>query len=186
MWKKLKFVTSNSDKVREASGILECSLDQVSGLNIDEIQASDIKQIVIHKAQQAFDELRCPVLVEDSGLSFTAWNGLPGPLIKWFEISVGYPGLLKMLEGFESREAFAVCMAVVFDGQEMLLARGERRGEIARSTRGKNGFGWDVIFIPEHHEKTFAEMNFDEKNAISHRRMAFEKLNIKINKKLDL
>ena len=40
MWKKLKFVTSNSDKVREASDILECSLDQVSGLNIDEIQAA--------------------------------------------------------------------------------------------------------------------------------------------------
>ena len=83
MLKMLKFVTSNSDKVREASDILECSLDQVSGLNIDEIQASDIKQIVTHKAQQAFDELRCPVLVEDSGLSFTAWNGLPGPLIKY-------------------------------------------------------------------------------------------------------
>ena len=183
MWKKLKFVTSNSDKVREASDILECSLDQVSGLSIDEIQASDIKQIVTHKAQQAFYELRCPVLVEDSGLSFTAWNGLPGPLIKWFEISVGCSGLLKMLEGFENREAFAVCVAVVFDGQEMLLARGERRGKIARSTRGENGFGWDVIFIPEHHEKTFAEMNFNEKNAISHRRIAFEKLNTKIKKK---
>jgi len=50
MWRKLKFVTSNSYKVREASDILECSLDQVSGLNIDEIQASDIKQIVTHKA----------------------------------------------------------------------------------------------------------------------------------------
>ena len=57
MWEKLKFVTSNTDKVREASDILECSLDQVSGLNIDEIQASDIKQIVTHKAQQAFESL---------------------------------------------------------------------------------------------------------------------------------
>ena len=102
MWKKLKFVTSNSDKVREASDILECSLDQVSGLCIDEIQSSDIKQIVTHKAQQAFDKLGCPVLVEDSGLSFTAWNGLPGPLIKWFEVSFGCPGLLKMLEVFEN------------------------------------------------------------------------------------
>jgi XTP/dITP diphosphohydrolase len=182
MWKNLNFVTSNSDKVREASNILECSLKQVSGVCIDEIQSSDIKQIVTHKAKQAFDKLRCPVLVEDSGLSFTAWNGLPGPLIKWFEVSVGCPGLLKMLEGFENREAFAVCVAVVFDGQEMLFTRGEKRGEIARSTRGKNGFGWDVIFIPEYHEKTFAEMNSNEKNAISHRRIAFEKLNKKIKK----
>ena len=61
-------------------------------------------------------------------------------------------------------------------------AQGERKGEIARSMRGENGFGWDVIFIPEHHEKTYAEMNFNEKNAISHRRLAFEKLNRKIKK----
>ena len=182
MWEKLKFVTSNTDKVREASDILECSLDQVSGLNIDEIQDSDIEKIVSRKAQQAFDKLRCPVLVEDSGLIFTAWNGLPGALVKWFELSVGCHGLLKMLEGFENREAFAVCVAVVFDGQEMLLAKGERKGEIAPSTRGENGFGWDVIFIPEHHEKTYAEMNFNKKNTISHRRLAFEKLNRKIKK----
>ena len=181
MLKKLKIVTSNEDKVREASDILECSLDQVSGLNIHEIQDSDIKKIVAHKAQQAFDELRCPILVEDSGLIFTAWNGLPGALVKWFEISVGCQGLLKMLEGFENREAFAVCVVAIFDGQEMLIAEGEKKGTISHSTRGKNGFGWDVIFIPEHHKKTYAEMNFKEKNAISHRRMAFEKLNTKIN-----
>ena len=180
MWEKLKFVTSNTNKVREASDILECSLDQVSGLNIDEIQDSDIEKIVSHKAKQAFDELRCPVLVEDSGLIFTAWNGLPGALVKWFELSVGCHGLLKMLEGFENREAFAVCVAVVFDGQEMLLAKGERKGEIAHSMRGENGFGWDVIFIPEHHEKTYAEMNFNKKNTISHRRRAFEKLGRKM------
>ena len=181
MLKKLKFVTSNEDKVREASDILECSLDQVSGLNIHEIQDSDIKKIVAHKAQQAYDELRCPILVEDSGLIFTAWNGLPGALVKWFEISVGCQGLLKMLEGFENREAFAVCVVAIFDGQKMLIAEGEKKGTISHSTRGKNGFGWDVIFIPEHHKKTYAEMNFKEKNAISHRRMAFEKLNTKIN-----
>ena len=176
MWKKLKFVTSNSDKVREASDILECSLDQVSGLCIDEIQSSDIKQIVTHKAQQAFDKLGCPVLVEDSGLSFTAWNGLPGPLIKWFEISVGCSGLLKMLEGFENREAFAICMTAVFDGREMRMGMGEVKGTIAESTRGENGFGWDVIFIPDGHDRTYAEMSSSEKNAISHRRQAFEGL----------
>ena len=182
MWKKLKFVTSNVDKVREASCILENPLDQVSGLDIDEIQSSDVRKIVAHKAHQAFDILKCPVLVEDSGLSFTAWNGLPGALIKWFEVSVGCPGLLKMLEGFENREAFAVCVAGVFDGQEMHIAKGQIRGKIAHSTRGENGFGWDVIFIPDHHEKTFAEMNSRDKNAISHRRVAFEKLNLTIKK----
>jgi non-canonical purine NTP pyrophosphatase (RdgB/HAM1 family) len=180
MWEKLKFVTSNLNKVREASDILECSLDHVSGIKIDEIQTSDINKIVTHKAQQAFSELKCPILVEDSGLVFSAWNGLPGALVKWFEISVGCHGLLKMLEGFENREAFAICEAVIFDGQKMILAKGEIRGEISHSIRGENGFGWDVIFIPEHHDKTYAEMDFNQKNAISHRRMAFENMNKQI------
>ena len=179
-WRQLKFVTSNVDKVREASDILGCSLEQISGLEIDEIQTTDIKKIVMHKARQAYDELKYPVLVEDSGLIFTAWNGLPGALVKWFEASVGCHGLLKMLEGFENREAFAVCMAAVFNGQEMLVAKGEKKGKIADSIRGENGFGWDVIFIPDQHEKTYAEMSFSEKNAISHRRLAFEELNRKI------
>ena len=70
----------------------------------------------------------------------------------------------------------------VLDGQEMLLGEGKIRGKISLSIRGGNGFGWDVIFIPDHYEKTFAEMNFREKNAISHRRVAFEKLNMTIQK----
>ena len=180
MWKKLKFVTGNLDKVREASDILECPLDHVPGVKIDEIQASDINKIVAHKAEQAFNKIKCPILVEDSGLIFSAWNGLPGALIKWFEISVGCDGLLKMLEGFENREASAVCVAAVFDGQRMILTKGERRGVISQSIRGENGFGWDVIFIPEQYDKTYAEMDFNQKNAISHRRMAFEKLNKEI------
>ena len=175
-----KFVTSNLDKVREASDILGFSLEHFSGLNIVEIQGSCLEKIVAHKAQQAFDELRSPVLVEDSGLMFSAWNGLPGPMIKWFEISVGCHGLLKMLENFENREAFAVCVVAVFDGKEMILANGEVKGKIAHNIRGENGFGWDVIFIPEHYEITYAEMKIAEKNSISHRRIAFEKLKKKI------
>ena len=112
-WNQLKFVTGNVNKVREASMILGFPLKQVSRLITNEIQTCDINEIVKHKAQQAYDELKCPVLVEDSGLIFAAWNGLPGGLVKWFEISVGCNGLLKMLDGFKNREAFAICMASI-------------------------------------------------------------------------
>ena len=179
-WHQLKFVTSNADKVREASKILGCTLKQVPSLSIYEIQTHDINIIVEHKGRQAHEELKCPVLVEDSGLIFSAWNGLPGALVKWFEISVGCDGLLKMLDGFENREAIAICMAAIFNGQEMLVARGEVKGKIANDIRGENGFGWDTIFIPDGHEQTYAEMSFNEKNAISHRRQAFEALRKKI------
>ena len=177
---QLKFVTTNADKVREAIDILGFSLDQISSLNIDEVQSDDINEIVIHKAKKSYDIIKLPVLVEDSGLIFTAWNGLPGPFIKWFETSVGCQGLLKMLEGFENRKALAVCFAAIFDGKEITIGKGEVRGEIANSIRGENGFGWDIIFIPEGHKKTFAEMVSGEKNLISHRRLAFEDLKKKI------
>ena len=179
-WKQLKFVTGNANKVQEASKILGCPLEQVSTLMIHEIQTHDINKIVEHKARRAYEELKCPVLVEDSGLIFAAWNGLPGALVKWFEINVGCEGMLKMLEGFENREAFAVCMTAVYNGEEMCVTKGEVRGKISDSVRGKNGFGWDTIFIPDRHEHTYAEMSFSEKNAISHRRQAFEKLKKKI------
>jgi len=175
-WSQLKFVTGNADKVREASKILGCPLEQVSTLMVHEIQTHDINKIVEHKAQQAYEKLKCPILVEDSGLIFTAWNGLPGALVKWFEISVGCDGLLKMLEGFENREAFAICITAIFDGQGMCITKGEVKGKIADSVRGDNGFGWDTIFIPDDHEQTYAEMSFNKKNAISHRRQAFEGL----------
>jgi len=177
---QLKFVTTNADKVREAIDILGFSLDQISSLNIDEVQSDDINEIVIHKAKKSYDIIKLPVLVEDSGLIFTAWNGLPGPFIKWFETSVGCQGLLKMLEGFENRKALAVCFVAIFDGKELIIGKGEVRGKIASSIRGENGFGWDVIFIPEGHKKTYAEMVSSEKNLISHRRLAFEDLKNKI------
>jgi non-canonical purine NTP pyrophosphatase (RdgB/HAM1 family) len=178
--RQLKFVTSNAGKVREATDILGFSLDQIASLKIDEVQSDDISQIVIHKAKQSYDIIKLPVLVEDSGLIFTAWNGLPGPFIKWFETSVGCQGLLKMIEGFENRKALAVCFVAIFDGKEIIIGKGEVRGEIASSISGKNGFGWDVIFIPDGHKKTFAQMVSSEKNLISHRRLAFEDLKKKI------
>ena len=180
LWNNLKFVTGNSNKVAEASNILECSLEQVSTLKIYEIQTSNINEIVKHKVKQAYKELKCPVLVEDSGLIFSAWNGLPGALVKWFETSVGCQGLLKMIKGFENRQALAVCFVAIFDGKEIIIGKGEVRGEIASSILGENGFGWDVIFIPEGHKKTFAEMASSEKNLISHRRLAFEDLKKKL------
>ncbi len=176
IFKKLKFVTSNADKVREASEILGHPLEQVSSVAVHEIQTHDPAEIVKHKARQAYEELKCPVLVEDSGLIFTAWNGLPGALVKWFEVSVGCEGLLRMLDGFGDREACAVCVVAVFDGREIRMAKGEVWGSIADHVRGNNGFGWDVIFIPEGYENTYAEMKPSEKNTISHRRQAFESL----------
>ena len=84
--------------------------------------------------------------------------------------------MLKMLESFEDRQAKAVCLAAVYDGETMVIGEGRVLGAIAREIRGSQGFGWDVIFIPDGETRTYAEMSPGEKNARSHRRQAFESL----------
>lgn len=176
LWKQLKFVTGNPDKLREAQAILGVVLERAQLADLHEIQTYDVHAIVENKARQAHAILQCPVMVEDSGLLFEAWNGLPGALVKWFEQSVGCAGMLKMLEGFCNRKAVAQCLVAIYDGQELLIGKGEVTGTVSDRLRGDNGFGWDVLFVPEGHDRTYAEMTAEEKNAISHRRRAFESL----------
>lgn len=176
MLNQYKFVTGNPNKVREASEILGLALESVQVEGLFEIQSPDIDVVVRHKAEQAHSILQCPVMVEDSGLVFHAWNGLPGALVKWFEETVGCEGMLQMASGFDDRGATAICCFAIYDGKDMKIARGEVNGTLSNSIRGENGFGWDVIFIPEGHEQTYGEMSPMEKNAISHRKRALDKL----------
>ena len=178
MFSQIKFVTGNFNKARETGVILGVPLEQVKVDGLIEIQTQNIEELVHHKCQQAYDSLKCPVLVEDSGLLFNAWDGLPGRFVKWFECAVGCEGMLKMLQTFEDRSATAVSCFAIFDGKDIKIARGEVKGSIATEIRGSNGFGWDVFFIPEGFEKTYAEMQPEEKNSMSHRKNALEKLKI--------
>lgn len=175
IWKNLKFVTGNPNKVREAHEILGFEIEH-AGMELHEIQTCSLREVVTAKAHQAWEALQVPVMVEDSGLIFSAWNGLPGALVKWFEKTVGCEGLLKMLSGFDNRQATAVCMVAVYDGSNLRIAEGRVAGNISAEPRGQNGFGWDIIFIPEGHTGTYAEMSAEEKNSISHRRRALEEL----------
>ena len=172
---ELKFVTSNLNKVREAQEILGITINQVDLEGLVEIQTSDVIELVNHKIQQAYQLIQEPLIVEDSGLFFDAWNELPGALVKWFEKSVGCLGMLKMLSSFDQRNAVALCCVAYHDGQNVEIFQGRVRGVIAEEPLGKNGFGWDAIFIPHGYDKTFAQMNSIEKNIISHRRRALEK-----------
>lgn len=176
IFEDLTFVTGNPNKVREASEILGFSLNQCEVDGLIEMQTSDVSELVVHKLNQAYETIGNPVLVEDSGLIFKDWNGLPGALVKWFEKSVGCAGMIKMLDNFSNREAIAVCCMAVRFGNTIKVAKGEAHGTIAFEEHGSNGFGWDTIFVPEGKEQTFAQMEPKEKNAISHRKKAFEEL----------
>jgi XTP/dITP diphosphohydrolase len=121
----------------------------------------------------AWERLHRPVLVEDSGLEILAWGGFPGALVKWLEKSAGLEAIVRMLEPFADRRAHAVCVIACFDGVELLTARGVTEGAIASAPRGAGGFGWDPIFVPRGSDKTFAELQPAEKDAVSHRRRAW-------------
>lgn len=137
-----------------------------------------------------------PVLVEDTCLCFKAMNDLPGPYMyvliaplilrisdsdpfisrsKWFMQSIGVQNLHKMLDGFEDKSAQAVCTFAYCEGpgHEPILFQGRTDGRIVPS-RGPTNFGWDSTF--EYEGQTYAEMPKVEKNKISHRGKALEKL----------
>ena len=99
MLDQFKFVTGNPNKAREVGEILNLPIEFVQVESLFEVQSPDLDVVVRHKAQQAYESLQSPVMVEDSGLLFHAWNGLPGALVKWFEESVGCDGMLKMMTG---------------------------------------------------------------------------------------
>lgn len=175
----LVFVTSRAEKAREAER-LGFSIERLD-IDLPEPQALDPSAIVEAKARAAYAMLARPVLVEDSGLSIDAWGGFPGALVKWLEVSAGVPSLSRMLDAFPDRSATAICAIAYCDGAEVVSARGQTRGTIASAPRGENGFGWDVLFVPEGSERTFAEMRPEEKDGVSHRRRAWDALAEKLS-----
>ncbi len=171
--KNMLFITGNKNKVKEFQEILGFKLDHM-GLDLEEIQEIDIKKVSEDKARKAFNIVKKPVIVEDTGLFFEALNGLPGALIKWFEERLTYLEICNLLK--ENRNATARTCVSYYNGNNLKQFIGEVHGQISKTPKGKNGFGWASIFIPNGSNKTFAEMNSKEKYSLSMRKIALDKL----------
>ena len=166
------FVTSSRPKFVEAERILGRRLIQ-RDLDLPEVQALGLETVIASKAQLAYNALGgASVIVEDTGLFIDCWKGLPGALVRWFEETVGPAGICSMLEGFADRHARAQTIVGAYDGSLEVFS-GEVHGQIARTPRGDQGFGWDAIFIPDGEIRTFGEMTSEEKDFLSMRRKAF-------------
>ncbi|KAJ5150529.1 Ham1-like protein, partial [Penicillium coprophilum] len=172
---KLNFITGNQNKLREVRDILGQVIEvDNQEVDIPEIQGT-IEEIAKEKAKRAAEAINGPALTEDTALEFHALKGLPGPYIKYFMENVGHEGLNKMLDGFEDRTGEAVCTFAFCrgPGEEPIIFQGRTEGTIVRP-RGPPKFGWDAIF--EYNGKTYAEMDKEEKNKVSHRGKALVKL----------
>ncbi len=183
---KLIFATNNQNKVLEIKSALQDGLEiitlQEAGIDIDipephetlEENATE-KSTVIHKLTNE----NC--FSEDTGLEVAALHGAPGVL------SARYAGdeadntknialLLQNMQGIENREAqFKTVISLILNNVEHQFV-GICTGKILAAPFGNKGFGYDSIFVPDGDNKTFAEMEIEEKNKYSHRKKALTKL----------
>ncbi|MBF1031223.1 MAG: non-canonical purine NTP pyrophosphatase [Candidatus Nanosynbacter sp.] len=161
--KTITLITGNQHKADYLSRVLGLPLAH-RAVDLTEIQSTSLEEIVEHKVRQAYVVAKCPVLVEDVALEFTALGGLPGPFIKFFvEAPNGLENLCRMLDGFGDRSAVATCVFGYYDGQRIKLFRAELGGVIAKHPAGDGGFGWDKIFCPDGYGgRTRAELTPNE------------------------
>jgi non-canonical purine NTP pyrophosphatase (RdgB/HAM1 family) len=170
----LKFVTGNKNKFEEVQAILGDTVEMLK-VDLPEVQSLDSHVIIRTKLEEAVRQGHSHAIVEDTSLYIEGMNGLPGPLIKWFLESIGPEGLFKLGSVFGFKAIAIVCLGYVSDAGVIEYFEGEISGALCAPTSSA-GFGFDTVFVPDGYSQSFAEMGKEEKNKISHRRIALEKL----------
>jgi non-canonical purine NTP pyrophosphatase (RdgB/HAM1 family) len=177
------FITGNINKLKEFVNIFGKSSIIIThkSLQLPEVQSVDVAEVVEVKALHAFQEVKQPVIVEDTGLYIgDTMNGFPGALIKHYYEKLGSSGICKINGGTNAYAETIIC----YCGHNVVRTFvGRTYGKIAYSPqKGNYGFGWDDIFIPDSIETfdnsmglSFAEILPEQKNMISMRRQAIDK-----------
>lgn len=182
----ITFASNNENKIKEIKSILGNTFTLLSlrDLNlIEDIPENEplLEGNALLKARYIYNLTGMNVFADDTGLEVDALNGLPGVHSARFDgenkdSSANIEKVLSMLGQTENRKArFRTVIALIFEKKEYLF-QGTVEGTIINDKRGAGGFGYDPVFIPEGKIRTFAEMDLAEKNTISHRARAFEKL----------
>lgn len=187
MSKQFVFATNNAHKLEEVRTILGNKIEILSLKDIgcyDDIPETEatLEGNAVLKARFVAERYHVDCFADDTGLEVEALNGAPGVYSARYAGGQGHDSeanmqkLLKELEGIENRKAqFRTVFAMIINGKEHLF-EGIVHGHITTGRKGTSGFGYDPIFIPEGYNDTFAEMGNAEKNKISHRAQATEKL----------
>lgn len=183
---KLVFATHNQHKFKEVQQLMPKHIEL---LNLNDIgctediaeTATTIEGNAMLKASYVFKHYKYACFADDTGLEVASLNGAPGVY------SARYAGeqksdndnmqkLLTELESHTNRNAQFKTIIALHTKTEQLLFEGIVTGKITLETKGKGGFGYDPIFQPEGYTQTFAELSPEEKNSISHRGRAIQKL----------
>jgi len=180
---RLFVATHNAHKIREIGQILP-TFEILSDDPRDVVEdAPDFAGNALKKVRAIAMRHRGEwCMADDSGLEVFALGGAPGVHSARY---AGEPSdtqrnnalLIRNLQGEKDRTArFVCCCALVSPEGREIVVEGECRGRIAERPAGAEGFGYDTLFVPDGHERSFAELSAEEKNAISHRGRALEKV----------
>lgn len=180
----LVFATNNQNKLKEVKSKLKAEILGLADIHctedIDET-GKTFEENAFIKAKYVLDKYGYDCFADDSGLEVDALDGAPGVY------SARYAGehgnaeanmnkLLENLKGIGNRKARFVTVICLINKENALYFRGEINGTIINEKRGNDGFGYDPIFVPDGFNLTFAQMTLEEKNKMSHRALALEKM----------
>lgn len=181
------FATNNSHKLHEVAHLLgeRFHLISLREIGVEEELAEDfltLEENAFQKAHFIFSRYQIACFADDTGLEVEALDGRPGVF------SARYAGpqrnsanniarLLKELSGVTNRRAqFRTVISLIEGKDKYMTFEGVVKGEIIDDQRGAAGFGYDPVFLPEGSGKTLAEMSMEEKNKLSHRAKAIQKM----------
>lgn len=191
--KKLVFATNNAHKLEEIRAILG---DKVEILSLNDIDchadipetADTLQGNAALKAQYIYENYGLDCFADDTGLEVEVLNGAPGIYSARYAGGEGHDSeanmkkLLSEMQNKDNRRArFRTVICLIEGGKEHFF-EGIVNGSIIRERKGGAGFGYDPVFMPDGYSETFAEMGNDEKNKISHRARAVQKLCEYLNK----
>lgn len=199
MKREILLATRNQNKKRELEEILHnlnikiITLDDIASIPEIEEDQNSFEENALKKARITSRLTGYTCLADDSGLEVEALGGQPGIYSARFagegaNDEQNNEKLLKMMDKVDKdrRKARFVCVIAVSDpGGNVLTLKGICEGSIACSPSGQGGFGYDPLFIPQGFSKSFAELTAEEKNSISHRGRALNKLKPVIEKVFD-
>ncbi|MFW9768635.1 MAG: XTP/dITP diphosphatase [Candidatus Thorarchaeota archaeon] len=173
---KIVLVTQNKHKLKELTPLFKkYNVDfETTSIEKHEIRSDNIEEIARAAAKTAFESLKKPVVVDDTGFFVEALNGFPGSYAGMVLRYIGYAGILQLMKDKTKRASVFKTAVGFFDGECLETFVGIMSGSVADEAAGIGGFGYDPIFVPEGHSKTYAELTFEEKVRISHRTKAFE------------
>ena len=180
------FATNNKNKIKEASLLIS---PQISILNLTDIGCTEIipetsdtiEGNALQKATYVFEKYGYNCFSDDTGLEIEALKGRPGVFSARYageenNANANMQKVLTEMHEIKNRKArFKTAIALIMNNKKIIF-EGIVNGTIISEKRGNHGFGYDPIFIPDGFDKTFAEMDLKEKNLLSHRGKAFQKL----------